>query len=137
MNVMPNILKPMSIFLAVVVLLMGAPVNSVLAAMVDTAAILDSGRGSEARAYLHQLLARKDVRDAMVAQGIDPNEAWARINSLSDEEVVRIADQIDRLPAGAGAVEFLVVVILVGFIVLVVLDLTGVTDVFPFIKSQR
>ena len=127
----------MSIFLAVIMLLIGAPVNSALAAMVDTEAILDSAQGSEARAFLHQLLARKDIRDAIVEQGIDPNEAWARINSLSDKEVIAIADQIDRLPAGGDVIEFLLVVILVGFIVLVVLDLTGVTDVFPFIKSQR
>ena len=137
MNVMPNLLKSMSIFLAVIIILTGAPANSALAAMIDTEAILDATRGSEARAYLHQLLARKDVKDAFVAQGIDPNEAWARINSLSDKEVITLADHIDRLPAGAGAIEFLVVVILVGFIVLVILDLTGVTDVFPFIKSQR
>jgi len=136
MNMMPKVLKPMSIFLAVIMLLLAVPVNSVLAAMIDTEAILFSAHGSQARAYLHQLLARKDIRDAVVSKGIDPNEAWARINSLSDKEVIAIADQIDRLPAGAGAVEFLVVVILVGFIVLVVLDLTGVTDVFPFIKSQ-
>ena len=75
--------------------------------------------------------------DAFIAQGIDPIEARARIDSLSDDEVIGIADQIDQLPAGGGAVEFLLISILVGFIVLVILDLTGVTDVFPFIKSQR
>jgi hypothetical protein len=82
-------------------------------------------------------MARKEIRAAIVAQGVDANEAWARINSLSDNEVIRIADQIDQLPAGGGLIEFLVIIILAGFIVLVILDLTGVMDVFPFIKSQR
>ncbi len=139
MIVLRKRLKPISICLAVIMFLIAAPVQSVPAAMIDTETIMDSARGQEAREYLRQLLARKDIQDAIVAQGIDSNEAWARINSLSDQEVISIAEQIDRLPAGAGSgvVEFLVVTILVGFIVLVVLDLTGVTDVFPFVKSQR
>ena len=137
MNVLRKTLKPMSLSLAVIMFLIAAPVQSVPAAMIDTETIMDSARGREAREYLHQLMARKEIQAAIVAQGIDPNEAWARINSLSDNEVIRIADQIDQLPAGGGLVEFLLIIILAGFIVLVVLDLTGVTDVFPFIKSQR
>ena len=137
MNVVRKMLKPMSLSLAVIMFLISAPVQSVPAAMIDTETIMDSARGREAREYLHQLMARKDMQAAIVAQGIDPNEAWSRINSLSDNEVIRIADQIDQLPAGGGLAEFLLIIILAGFIVLVILDLTGVTDVFPFIKSQR
>jgi len=137
MNVIRKALKPMSISLAVLMFLIGTPVHSVMAAMIGTETVMDSVRGREARDYLHQLLARKDLQDAIIARGIDPIEARARIDSLSDDEVIRIADQIDQLPAGGGAVEFLLITILVGFIVLVILDLTGVTDVFPFIKSQR
>ena len=127
----------MSISLAVIMFLIGAPVHSVLAAMIGTETVIDSARSRDARKYLHQLLARKDLREAFIAQGIDPIEARARIDSLSDDEVIRVADQIDRLPAGGGAIEVLLVIILVGFIVLVITDMTGVTDVFPFIKSQR
>ena len=137
MNVLRKILKPMSMSLAVIMFLIAAQVRSVPAAMIDTETIMDSARGREAREYLHQLMARKDIQAAIVAHGIDADEAWARINSLSDDEVIRIADQIDQLPAGGGLIEFLVIIILAGFIVLVILDLTGVMDVFPFIKSQR
>ena len=136
MTVLRKTLKPMSLSLAVIMFLIAAPVQSVPAAMIDTETIMDSARGREAREYLHQLMARKEIQAAIVAQGIDPHEAWTRINSLSDNEVIRIAEQIDQLPAGAGVIEFLVIIILAGFIVLVILDLTGVTDVFPFIKSQ-
>jgi hypothetical protein len=136
MSVLRKTLKPMSIILAVIMFLISAPVQSVLAAMIDTETIMDSARGREAREYLHQLLSRREIQDAIVAQGIDPNEAWARISSLSDNEIIRIADQIDQLPAGGGVIEFLLIIILAGFIVLVILDLTGIMDVFPFIKSQ-
>ena len=137
MIVMRKTLRPVSISLVVIMFLMGAPVHSVLATMIGTEAVMGSAQSLEARDYLHQLLARNDIQNAIIAQGIDPIEAMARIDSLSDDEVVKIADQIDRIPAGGGAVEALLVIILAGFIVLVITDLTGVTDVFPFIKSQR
>ncbi|MGD2013802.1 MAG: PA2779 family protein [Desulfobacterales bacterium] len=137
MNMLRKMLKPMSMSLAVMMFLVAAPVQSVTAAMIDTETMMDSVRGREAREYLHQLMARKDIQAAIVAHGIDADEAWARINSLSDDEVIRIADQIDQLPAGGGLAEFLLIIILAGFIVLVILDITGVTDVFTFIKSQR
>ena len=64
-------------------------------------------------------------------------EAKKRINALSDEEVIRIADQMVQLLTGSGFAETLLVILLVFFLVLVILDLAGVTDVFPFIKSQK
>ena len=137
MKIIRKTLKPMSIALAVIMFLIVAPVHSVPAAMIGTETVMDSARGLESREYLHQMLARKDVQDTLIAQGIGPREAKARIDSLSDAEAIRIADQIDQLPAGRGAIEVLLVLILAGFIVLVITDLTGVTDVFPFIKSQR
>jgi hypothetical protein len=119
-------------------LLISVPFQSVLAAMIGTETVMDSARGQEARAYLQQLLAREDVQAALIAHGIDPMEAKSRIDALSDDEVIRIADQIDQLPSGGTSfLGVLLVVTLVLFLVLVILDLTGVTDVFPFIKSQR
>ena len=131
-------LKPTSIALTILMLLISVPFQSVLAAMIGTEAVMDSARGQEARAYLQQLLTREDVQAALIAHGIDPMEAKSRIDALSDDEVIRIADQIDQLPSGGTSfLGVLLVVTLVLFLVLVILDLTGVTDVFPFIKSQR
>ncbi len=125
------------IFMAVLMLIVSIPCQSVLAAFIDTETVLDSIRGQEAHNQLKQFLAREDVKAALIAHGIDPMEAKRRINALSDDEVLRIADQIDQLPAGGGAAEAVLVILLVFFLVLVILDLTGVTDVFPFIKSQK
>jgi len=105
--------------------------------MIGTETLMDTARGQDARQYLDQFLARSDVQTKLVAYGINPIEAAVRIDSLSDEEIIRLADRIEQLPAGGGAVEFLLILLLVGFIVFIILDLTGVWDVFPFIKSQR
>ena len=111
--------------------------QSVFAALIDTETVMVSVRGREAQDQLKQFLAREDVQAALIAHGIDPMEANRRIDALSDDEVIRIADQIDQLQAGGGAAEVLLVIILALFLVLVILDLAGVTDVFPFIKSQK
>ncbi len=125
------------IFMAVLMLIVSIPCQSVLAALINTETVMNSVPGDEARDQLRQFLAREDVRAALIAHGVDPMEAKKRIDTLSDDEVIRISNQIDQLPAGGGAVEFLLVVILALFLVLVILDLTGVTDVFTFIKSQK
>ncbi len=137
MDVIRKTLKPTSICLTVIMFLMFAPVHSVLAAMIGTESVIDTQRGREARDLIYTLLAREDVQTVLRSYGIDPLEAEARVESLSDDEVIRLADRIDQLPEGAGAVEFLLIIILVLFLVLIIFDLTGVTDVFPFIKSQK
>jgi hypothetical protein len=67
---------------------------------------------------------------------IDPREAKNRIDSLTDEEAQFVADQLERLPAGGDfLVTFLVVVFLV-FVILLVTDIAGYTDIFPFVKKK-
>jgi hypothetical protein len=94
--------KPVSVFLTIMLLLLTIPFQTVLAAMVGTETVLDSVRGRQARDEINNLLLREETRNALKAQGIDPLEAKARIDSLSDAEVIQIADQIDKLPAPAG-----------------------------------
>ena len=125
------------IIMTVLMLLVSVHSQTVSAALIDTETVINSAAGDESRNKVKQFLLRKDVQRVLTAQGIDPREAEKRVDTLSDAEVLRINDQIDRLPAGAGAVEFLLIVILVTFIVLVILDLAGVADIFPFINSQK
>jgi hypothetical protein len=127
-------LKPVSILLAIFLLMISGPFQSALAVMIATETVRDMSRGQEARAQIKQLLMREDVRQALVNQGIDPGEAGARIDSLSDPEVIAVADKLDQLPAGSGALEVFLVVSLVAFIVLLITDILGYTDIFPFVK---
>jgi hypothetical protein len=84
-------------------LLLSLPHKSAFAGMIGTETVLDATRGQEARDYLNRTFAREDVRASLVAQGIDPLEAKARVDSLSDAEAVSLADQIEELPAGGSA----------------------------------
>ena len=130
-------MKFLCLFMAVLTLIVSIPKESVLAALIDTETIIDSSHSQKARDQLMQFIAREDIQKALIANGIDPMEAEARINTLSDEEVIRISDQIEKLPAGGGAAEFLLIMLLILILVFVILDLSGVTDVFTFIKPQK
>jgi hypothetical protein len=82
-------------------------------------------------------MAREDVRSALSAQGIDLLEAEARIASLSNSEVIAVVDEIEQLPAGGNAVGIIVGAVLIVFLVLLVTDILGYTDIFPFVKAQK
>jgi len=104
MKVIRRNAKLASVFLTILMLSITIPYQSVLAEMIGTEAMLDSTGAQQARDDINSLLLREDVQNALMAQGINPIEAKARIDSLSDGEVLRIADQIDKLPAGGFAI---------------------------------
>jgi len=134
MKAVRQTLKPTSFMMIILMLLISGPIQSASAAMVGTETMLETSQGQQARARINQLLAREDVRLALINQGVDPPEARARVDSLSNAEAVAVADNLDQLPAGSGALEALLIVALVAFLVLLYTDIKGYTDVFPFVK---
>ena len=71
-------------------------------------------------------LSRQDVRDQLVRLGVDPAAASERVASLSDQELASVSGKLDALPAGG---DFFAVVGIV-FVVLIILELTGVIHIF-------
>jgi hypothetical protein len=126
-----------SLFMATIMLVIATPYQPLLAAMVPTEATLDKTIAQDARNHLKTLISRNDIKDALVSQGIDPDEAKARVDSLSDSEVTELAGKIEQLPAGRGAFGALIGAALIVFLVLLLTDILGYTDVFPFVKSQK
>ena len=131
-----QILKPIGFLLAIFMFMLSGPYQSAMAAMIETEAVVDSERAHNAREYLKTFLAREDVKNALVLQGIDPQEARIRIDSLTDEEARLVADQLDQLPAGGSFFTTLLIVVFLIFVILLVTDITGYTDIFPFVKSK-
>ena len=77
---------------------------------------------------------RSEVQKHLVAWGVNPEEAKARVDSLTDQEIEKITARIDQLPAGGG-LGAIVGAALIVFIVLLVTDILGFTDVFSFVKK--
>ena len=97
-----RVAKPLSIFLAIWVFMISGP-HQAMAALVATEQVFDAERVQNARELIHNLMAREDIQAALVREGIDPQEAQARAESLSDAEAVRLAGAIETLPAGGSS----------------------------------
>jgi hypothetical protein len=126
-----------SLFMATIMLMIATPYQPLLAAMVPTDATISKITAQDARDHLKTLISRNDIKNALISQGIDPDEAKARVDSLSDSEVIEVAGKIEQLPAGGGVFGALIGAALIVFLVLLLTDILGYTDVFPFVKSQK
>ncbi len=75
---------------------------------------------------IQAFLARETVQQQLVQMGVNPELAMARVNALTPTERQLLEKNISDLPAGAGVIEVIGIV----FIVLLILELVGVTDIF-------
>jgi hypothetical protein len=101
--------------------------NLSMAGIVSTAELANAQQTVFEREQLRGWLAREEVRNQLTTMGVDVNAAQARVDSMTSQEVHTMANNMNDMPAGAGIVETAVLVLLI----LVLLDLTGVTDIFP------
>ena len=96
------------------------------AAPADSVANAIATQRTEVQAFLQ----RPDVQAQLVELGVDPQTAQARVDALSEAELARAADLADQ-PAGAGAAGAIVFI----FVLLLITDLLGLTDVFTFVRK--
>ena len=128
---------PICRLLVLTLVVLQFPVGMAKASMISTERLMEATEVRQERQRVLAFMARKEVRDKMVSYGVDPNEARARVKALSDREIKMVAAEIDNLPAGRDGFGTVVAVILLVFLVLLVTDLLGATDVFPFVKKVR
>ena len=130
-------LSVVSVFALTLMLLVTIPFQPIFAAMVSTDASLDMIRANESRENLKKLISREDVQKMLISRGIDPAEAKARVNSLTDSEAIALAEKLDKFPAAGNAIGVIVGAALIVFLVLLLTDILGYTDVFPFVKAKK
>ena len=136
MNFMEKALKPTGIFLAIVFLMVPAYYQSVSAAMIGTETMLRPDRNQITRDYLNDLISREDIKKVLVARGINPLEAKARIDSLSDDELALISGKIADLPAGGDATGFVIVVGAVIILAILIVEYFSEVKMFPRLFSE-
>ena len=95
------------------------------AAIVDTASLVSTDREADLTA-VRSRIERADVRAQLEEMGVDATAVDRRIASLNDRELHRLAADMKNAPAGGDAVWIVGAV----FIVLIILELTGVIDIF-------
>jgi hypothetical protein len=129
--------RAIALTMVLVLLISSLPLGAARAALIATDQVIGDQAGDgveQERRKVDAFLQRQDVRDQMIAFGVDPAEARSRVASLSDGEIRQIAGQIDRLPAGQGVLVALIGAAVFIFLVLLITDLLGLTHIFPFVR---
>lgn len=69
--------------------------------------------------------------DKMLEMGVEPQEVQARIDAMTPGERAQLNASLEDMPAGQDILGLAFLV----FLVFVITDVIGATDVFPFINS--
>ena len=124
--------QPMAWFLSLLLVML--PLLPAQAAMVDNERIISEQQATLDRAAILEMLDQQATRQQLETWGVNPEMARERINSLTGEELANLNRQLDELKAGGDSV---LGILLVLFIVFVITDALGATDIFPFVHPIK
>jgi hypothetical protein len=123
-----NFVRVVAALIAVSVGMAGL-VQTASASVVGTRTVMMQAERADTVARVQAAFEREAVQAQLIAHGVDPQAAMERIAALTDEELRQLDGRLAELPAGAGILEVIGVV----FVVLLILELVGVTDIFKAI----
>jgi hypothetical protein len=133
MEKLRRLAKPVSHLVVAGLLALSVHLPAAQASLVGTEAVINASQVQQDRARLHEMLDRADVKSQLLARGVDPAQVQARIDSLTDEEVQTLSAKMDQMPAGGDVLGVIVFL----FLVLLITDILGFTNVFPFVKHPK
>lgn len=96
---------------------------------ISSASVMNSQHTLYNKHQILDMVSKKEVQNRLVELGVDQADAVARINAMTDSEINSLNSQLNDAPAG-GIVGVIVTVL----VVIALLDVLGVTDVYPFIR---
>jgi hypothetical protein len=120
-----------AIFLSV--LLAFTPLLPAQAAIIGNDQIVNQDLSNETRDGLQQLFEQESAQQQLQEWGVNPVQIKSRIARLTDAELARINQQVNDLHAGGDVLG----IVLVIFLVFVITDIFGATDIFPFINKPK
>jgi hypothetical protein len=99
------------------------------AGAIGTEQIIESDARATSIERIDALLAREDVASQLQEYGVDPAVIEARVRGLTTAELLALENRLDQQVAGGDALAVIGTV----FLVLLILELVGVTDIFKSI----
>ena len=123
---MKLLIKKLIIYTIIVVMNSAVFQSVSYAVVIDTSTVMNAEMRTTQLDKAKRFLIQDDVSEALVELGVSPNTVMNRLASLNDAELLELSKNIDQAPAGAGALEVIGIV----FIVLLILEIVGVTDIF-------
>jgi hypothetical protein len=133
MDKLRRLTKPVSHLVVLGMLALSLHLPAANAGMIGTEAVVNAAQVQQSRERLVSSLNRDDVKTQLMARGVDPAQVQARLDSLTDEEIQTLAAKMDQLPAGGDGLGILVFI----FVVLLITDILGFTNIFPFVKHPK
>lgn len=103
------------------------------AAVITTDQAIQAQQGDIDRTRLLSLLEKEELQQQLTAYGLDAAVAAERIQSMSNAEVAMLNAKLDEMPAGEGILGLAALF----FIVFIITDALGATDIFTFVKPIR
>jgi hypothetical protein len=134
MEILRRLTKPVGHLVIFSLLMLGLPLPAAHAGMIGTEAVVNAVQVQQDRERLRDVFNRDDVKAQLLARGVDPAQVQARVDSLTNQEVQSLSGKIDQLPAGGDSLLGVLVFI---FIVLLITDILGFTNIFPFVKHPK
>lgn len=122
-------MKQSIVFFTALFGLLGFAILPVQAALISTPDVIESQQLQLDHTALLALLQREEMQEQLFELGVIAEQVEQRVSKMTDIEVAQLNKQIEDLPAG-GVVGAVIVV----FIVFVITDAIGATDIFPFIR---
>ena len=129
--------KPIAYLVVLVMSVFFTILSPAQAAMVSTSEIINQSKVNNAREKVNLFLSRADVKQHMVAMGVDPDLASTRVASMTDQEIMQIADRVDQLPAGSGAFETILIIVGIVALAFFITDLIGWTDIYKVVNKNK
>lgn len=132
-----SIIKPLSLFLIFSFLLLDFTAITAKAGIIGTEAVINTLQGEESLARITAFIDRQEVREAFLKNGIDPAQARIRAASLTDREISEICKTLDQLPVGGDGIGTVIGAAVLIFLVLLLTDILGLTNIFPFVVHKK
>ena len=114
-------------------LLICAPISQAQAAIIANAQLIDQVQQVNDKDALLQTINRVDVQEQLLSMGVTAAELENRIHQMTQQEIAQLNQQINELPAGGDILGIIVLI----FIIFIITDVIGATDIFPFIHPVK
>ena len=131
------IARPLSLFLIFSFMLLDFTAISAKAGIIGTEPVITTLQGDKSCSRVTAFLDRHEVQEAFLQKGIDPSQAKNSVANLTDREISRLCNVLDQLPAGGDGIGTVVGAAVLIFIILLITDILGFTNVFPFVKHTK
>ena len=109
------------------------PLSQAQAALVANDQLIQQVQQINDKDVLLQTINRTDVQQQLSDMGVSTADIENRINQMTGKEIAQLNQQLNELPAGGGVLGVIVLI----FVIFVITDVIGATDIFPFIHPVK